>query len=113
MYIWIAGEYSLSATTDESSSSPFALPTAKLPPLEVEGDCVIRFGSVDRDGPFGVANGCGVVGMISFACYYRVKPMAKKIKTGPIPPVRDFLSEIWGHRVASDTKNYGAGGRSS
>ena len=55
--------------------------------METEGDCVIGFGSVDGDCPFGVVNVTGEVDMVSFACYYRIKIVAKKSeKHAQFPP---------------------------
>ena len=59
--------------------------------MEPEGDCVIGLVSVDGYCLFGVVNGCGEVGMISFACYYRFKLMPKKSeKQGQFPPREIF-----------------------
>ena len=44
----------------------------------------------------GVENACSDVDMVSFTCYYRAKSMQKKPKTGPIPPVGETGSKIWG-----------------
>ena len=92
-YIWMDGEYTLSAQTDKSKSRPFELPSVALPIFWLEGDWVTQMGWLGVDWALGVENACGEVAMFSFACYYRVKLMPKKDKKhGHFSP---WVKQIW------------------
>ena len=95
-YNWIAGEYTSSATTDESRSSP--LKPSCLGLVEWNWKVIALLRWVDWMGIVQLVWCMAVVKLTYFHLHVITvqNHLKKKQKTGAIPPVGETKSRMWG-----------------